>query len=75
MAKHELRKGDKVSWKSHGGTAEGEVEATITEDTSAAGRTVRASEDEPQYLVRSDKSGGDAVHKPSALKKRKPKQR
>jgi hypothetical protein len=33
-----------------------------------AGRTVRASEDEPQYLVRSDKSG-EAVHKPSALTK------
>ena len=42
----------------------------ITSDTQAAGRTVRASEDEPQYLVRSDKSGGEAVHKPSALKKR-----
>lgn len=69
MAKDELHKGDHVSWKSHGGTAEGEVEATITEDTTEAGRTVRASEDDPQYLVRSDKSGGEAVHKPSALKK------
>jgi hypothetical protein len=27
---------------------------------------VRASTDEPQYLVRSD-NGGEAVHKPSAL--------
>ena len=27
-------------------------------------------EDEPQYLVRSEKSGGEAVHKASALKKR-----
>jgi Hypervirulence associated proteins TUDOR domain len=74
MAKDELHKGDVVSWKSHGGTAEGKVEAKITEDTTKAGRTVRASEDEPQYLVRSDKSGGDAVHKPSALKRRKPKE-
>jgi hypothetical protein len=73
MAKDELRKGDQVSWKSHGGTAEGKVEAKITEDTTEAGRTVRASEDDPQYLVRSDKSGGEAVHKPSALKKAKPK--
>jgi hypothetical protein len=30
---------------------------------------VRASKEDPQYLVRSDKSGGTAVHKPSALKK------
>ena len=72
MAKDELHKGDQVTWQSHGGTAEGEVEAKITEDTTEAGRTVRASEDDPQYLVRSDKSGGEAVHKPSALKKRKP---
>jgi hypothetical protein len=66
----ELNKGDKVSWQSHGGTAEGTVERKLTEDTEAAGRTVRASKDEPQYLVRSDKSGGTAVHKPSALKRR-----
>jgi Hypervirulence associated proteins TUDOR domain len=25
--------------------------------------------DDPQYLVKSDKSGGEAVHKPAALKK------
>ena len=65
----ELEKGDHVSWKSHGGTAEGEVEEKITEDTEAAGRTVRASEDDPQYRVRSEKSGNDAVHKPGALKR------
>ena len=64
-----FRKGDKVEWDSHGGTAVGTVERKITSDTEAAGRTVRASEDEPQYLVRSDKSGGTAVHKPDALRK------
>lgn len=36
-----LKKGDEVEWKSHGSTAEGEV----------------------------DKSGGEAVHTPDALKK------
>ena len=36
----------------------------------AAGRTVDASPDDPQYQVRSDKSGRSAVHKPSALKKK-----
>ena len=63
----ELKKGDHVTWKSHGSEAEGTVEKKITEDTEAAGRTVRASKDDPQYLVRSEKSGGEAVHKPSAL--------
>lgn len=67
--KDDLRKGDPVSWKSHGQTVEGKVERKITDDTKAGGRTVRASKDEPQFLVRSDKSGKEAVHKPSALDK------
>lgn len=66
----QFEKGDRVTWQSHGGTAEGVVEKKITSDTEAAGRTVRASEDEPRYLVRSDKSGGEAVHKPEALTKK-----
>ena len=65
----EFSKGDRVRWSSHGGHAEGEVLKKITSDTKAGGRTVRASQDEPQYLVRSDKSGGEAVHKPDALEK------
>jgi DUF2945 family protein len=69
MADKTFEKGDHVTWKSHGGTAEGTVEKKITEDTEAAGRTVRASKDEPQYLVKSEKSGGEAVHKPGALEK------
>jgi hypothetical protein len=66
-----LSPGDKVEWKSHGGTAEGEVKEKITDETEAAGRKVKASEDEPQYRVVSEKSGGDAVHKPDALKKKR----
>jgi hypothetical protein len=34
----------------------------ITEDTEVAGRKIRASKDDPQYVVRSGKSGGEAVH-------------
>ena len=65
----QLRKGDHVTWKSHGGEAEGTVERKITSDTEAAGRTVKASTDDPQYEVVSEKSGGHAVHKSSALHK------
>ena len=65
----DVEKGDRVRWHSHGGTAVGRVVRKITEDTEAAGRTVRASQDEPQYLVESEKSGGQAVHKPSALER------
>ena len=59
--------GDHVTWNSHGSTVEGTVEREITEDTEAPGRTVRASDDEPQYEVRSATSGRTAVHKPGAL--------
>jgi hypothetical protein len=70
MADKTFSKGDKVEWNSHGGKAVGKVERKITSDTEAGGRKVKASEDDPQYLVKSYKSGGTAVHKPSALKKR-----
>ncbi len=65
----DFKKGDHVTWKSHGGEAEGTVKRKITSDTEAAGRKVKASKDDPQYEVESDKSGGRAVHKPSALHK------
>ncbi|MBZ4019445.1 DUF2945 domain-containing protein [Streptomyces purpurogeneiscleroticus] len=66
----DLGKGDKVTWKSHGSEAVGEVEKKITKRTEEAGRTVDASPDDPQYKVRSEKSGRSAVHKPGALKKK-----
>ena len=62
-----VKKGDHVAWKSHGETVHGTVEQKITERTEAAGRTVAASPDEPQYRVKSDKTGREAVHKPEAL--------
>jgi plastocyanin len=64
----EFRPGDRVRWSSHGGTAHGVVVQRISKDTQAAGRTVRASQENPQYLVRSD-NGGEAVHHPGALTK------
>ena len=70
MAEKTFKKGDRVEWDSHGGTAVGTVEEKITTRTEAGGRTVAASEDEPQYLVKSEKSGGTAVHKPEALRKK-----
>jgi len=68
----DLEQGDKVEWSSHGNTVSGTVEKKITEDTDsrAAGRKVKASEEDPQFLVKSDKSGGEAAHKPGALNKK-----
>lgn len=67
MAK-QLKRGDDVSWKSHGGTAHGKVEKKVTSSTKIKGHTVRATSDDPQYIVRSE-NGGKAAHKPSALTK------
>ena len=67
----DFKHGDKVSWKSHGGEAVGTVVKKITTETDEGGRHVKASKDEPQYLVESEKSGGTAVHKPEALTRRR----
>lgn len=67
MAK-DLKKGDEVTWKSHGGTARGKVEKKVTSDTKVKGHQVRASTDDPQFIVRSD-NGGKAAHKAGALHK------
>jgi hypothetical protein len=64
----DLHKGDPVTWKSHGGTAHGVVEKKQTSDTKIKGHQVRASPEDPQYIVKSD-NGGKAAHKASALKK------
>lgn len=64
----QLKSGDEVSWKSHGATAHGKVEKKVTSDTKIKGHQVRASKDEPQYVVRSD-SGEKAAHKAAALHK------
>ena len=62
------KKGDEVTWKSPGGTAHGTVEKKQTSDTTIKGHTVKASKEEPQFIVRSDK-GGKAAHKADALTK------
>ena len=65
--KKDFEKGDRVTWSSHGQTVHGKVEGRITSRTEAAGRTVDASKEDPQYRVKSDKTGREAVHKPEAL--------
>lgn len=64
----DLKKGDKVTWKSHGGTAHGTVEKKQTSETQIKGHKVAASKDDPQYIVKTDK-GAKAAHRADALKK------
>ena len=69
MAEKSFKTGDKVEWDSSGGHSIGKVVKKITTPTKIKGHKVAASKDNPEYIVRSDKSGGEAAHKPGALKK------
>jgi heme-binding NEAT domain protein len=66
-----FRKGEKVQWESSQGTVTGKVEKNLTSPTKIKGHEVKASSDDPQYLVKSDATGAEAAHKPDALKKTK----
>jgi Hypervirulence associated proteins TUDOR domain len=68
MAKS-LKAGDKVSWDSSGGHSTGKVVKKQISPTQIKGHKVAASKDNPEYIVKSDKSGKIAAHKPSELKK------
>ena len=63
-----LKSGDKVSWKSHGGTAHGKVVKKLTSPMTIKSHKVAASKDNPEYLVETDQ-GKRAAHKPEALTK------
>lgn len=67
MAK-QLKKGDRVTWSSHGGTANGEVVRKLTHPTTIKEHKVAASKDNPEYLVETGE-GKRAAHKASALSK------
>ena len=65
-----LTKGDKVEWNTSQGKTTGKVVKKQTSPTNIKGHKVAASKDNPEYIVRSDKSGDTAAHKPESLKKR-----
>ncbi len=64
-----FRKGDKVAWDSSQGEIHGTVEKKITEPMKIKTHEVKASKENPEYLVKSDKTGAEAAHKPEELRK------
>lgn len=68
MAK-DLKPGDKVSWQTSQGKTTGEVKRRLTHPASVKGHKAAATPDDPQFLVRSDKTDAEAIHKPKALRK------
>ncbi len=67
MAK-EPKPGDKVAWNTAQGETHGVVEKKITSQTKIKGHTAKATKDDPQYVVKSEKTGAKAAHKPGELK-------
>jgi len=61
--------GDHVEWNSEAGRVRGTIKKRITSRITFKGYVVHASKDEPQFLIKSDKTDHLAMHKPSALKK------
>lgn len=59
--------GDHVHWNSEAGRVTGRIIAVHTKDFDYKGYTHHASEDDPQYEIKSDKSDHIAAHKGGAL--------
>lgn len=69
MASDPLKPGDSVQWNTPQGTTSGTIKKKVTFETKISGHNVKASEDNPQFIVKSDKSGKEAAHKPDSLNK------
>ena len=61
--------GDKVQWHSPQGTVDGTIKKKLTAHATIKKHEIAASQENPEYLVVSDKTGVEAAHKATALKK------
>lgn len=69
MATNSLKAGDRVEWDTPQGKTVGKVEKKLTSPMKIKGHKVAASKSNPEYLVKSEKSGKKAAHKPGELRK------
>lgn len=65
----EFKAGDHVEWDYSSGPIKGEVVKKLTSKTHIKGHVAKATKDDPQYMVKSDKTGAKAAHKPEELRK------
>ncbi|MGO1384067.1 MAG: DUF2945 domain-containing protein [Arachnia sp.] len=65
-----LKPGDKVTWNTPQGETHGVTKEKRTKDFQFAKQKFTASEDEPAWIVESEKTGAEAAHKESALTKK-----
>jgi hypothetical protein len=64
-----FKRGDRVEWNSEAGRVRGTIQKKVTRQIIFKGYKRHASRDEPQYIIKSDKTDHLAIHKGSALKK------
>ncbi|HWT71639.1 MAG TPA: DUF2945 domain-containing protein [Oxalicibacterium sp.] len=64
-----FKKGDRVQWNTSQGLTTGVVKKKLDRPVTIKGHHAAASDDNPEYLVRSEKTGAEAAHKARALKK------
>ncbi len=69
MAATTFKIGDHVSWNSEAGQVSGTVIKVHTHDFDYKGHTHRATPDDPQYEIKSDKTDHVAAHRGRVLKK------
>jgi Hypervirulence associated proteins TUDOR domain len=67
--KDTFKVGDHVEWNSEAGHVRGTIKKKVTSAIKFKTYVVRASKEEPQYLIKSDKTDHMAMHKGVALKK------
>ena len=67
----EFEIGDHVEWNSETGRVRGTIKKRVDTEITFKGHKVHASKEEPQYLIKSDKTDHMAMHKGSALTKLK----
>ena len=65
---HRFKVGDHVSWNSEAGRVSGRITKIQQQDFDYKGHTRRASLDDPQYEIKSDKTDHIAAHKGQALR-------
>jgi Hypervirulence associated proteins TUDOR domain len=73
--KNEFKVGDHVEWNSEAGHVRGTIKKKVTTAIKFKTYPVRASKEEPQYLIKSDKTDHMAMHKGAALKRLSIRQR
>ena len=65
----DFKRGDHVEWNSEAGRVRGTIQKKVTSEITFKGYKRHASEEEPQYIIRSDKTDHLAIHMGAALKK------